>query len=232
VRGTFVVVAALGLLSSGSFGLAAPNPAASKSSDPVRGCLARSYGNYTVSEDGTNRTFQIAVSSVELQSHLGQDVEVIGRKPVVPINRGSSDDALVVIGLNVIAQHCAGGAARSVATLSASSTGNAAVTAMASGGPDTSSAGSSSSGSSSAPVPGPSVNGSSANGCSNCTLLPVQESPRRVTLEPGLPSSDVHPVSMSEEASKLDAIMASIGLALALIIIFGKRRCYHGPSRM
>lgn len=63
--------------------------------------------HYTVAEDGTTQTFKITSSIVDLKAHVGHDVEVIGQKANADTSSGSSDNSVVVTGVNMISEHCA-----------------------------------------------------------------------------------------------------------------------------
>jgi len=84
-----------------------PAPSSNTDQASIKGCLGGTDGNYTVVEDGTAQTFKITTSAVDLNSHLGHDVEVIGQKTNVAKSSGSSDNSLVVTGVNMISEHCA-----------------------------------------------------------------------------------------------------------------------------
>ncbi|HWX54385.1 MAG TPA: hypothetical protein VN176_07315 [Verrucomicrobiae bacterium] len=73
----------------------------------VKGCLGGSDGNYAVAEDGTTQTFKITTSVVDLKSHLGQDVEVVGQKTNLAVGTGSYDKTIAVTQLSMISDHCA-----------------------------------------------------------------------------------------------------------------------------
>jgi hypothetical protein len=73
----------------------------------VKGCLGGSDGNYAVAEDGTTQTFRITTSVVDLKSHLGQDVEVVGQKTNLAVGTGSYDKTIAVTQLSMISDHCA-----------------------------------------------------------------------------------------------------------------------------
>jgi len=73
----------------------------------VKGCLGGSDGNYTLAEDGTAQIFKITASTVDLKAHLGHDVELSGQKANVATSSGSSNNGVIVTGLNMISDHCA-----------------------------------------------------------------------------------------------------------------------------
>jgi hypothetical protein len=77
----------------------------------VRGCLGGSDGNYTVAEDGTHQILKITISSVDLKSHLGHDVTLIGHKASGAASSGTADNSFAVTELSMISDHCAAVAA-------------------------------------------------------------------------------------------------------------------------
>jgi hypothetical protein len=85
----------------------APAPSGNSGPVSVKGCLGGVDGNYTLAEDGTTKTFKITSSTVDLTSHLGHDVELTGPAATVAASSGSADGAVVVTGVNMIADHCA-----------------------------------------------------------------------------------------------------------------------------
>src|SRR5580700_4222035 len=87
----------------------------------VKGCLGGSDGNYTVAEDGTHQVFKITTSSVDLKSHLGNDVTLIGHKAGGAASSGTADNSFAVTELNMISDHCAAAAVAPAATASPSS---------------------------------------------------------------------------------------------------------------
>lgn len=82
-------------------------PSSNTDQASIKGCLGGSDGNYTVAEEGTTQTFKITSSAVDLKPHVGHDVEVIGQKTNAATGSGSSDNSVVVTGLNMISEHCA-----------------------------------------------------------------------------------------------------------------------------
>ena len=92
----------------------AQTPAASSNTDQitVKGCLGGSDGNYTVAEDNTSKTFQIASSSTDLKAHVGHDVNLVGH------NAGTGENTFAVTGVSMISDHCAGAAAAPAASVS------------------------------------------------------------------------------------------------------------------
>ena len=86
----------------------------------VRGCLGGSDGNYTVAEDGTRQILKITISSVDLKSHLGHDVTLIGHKASGAASSGAADDSFAVTELSMISDHCAAAAAAPAASASPS----------------------------------------------------------------------------------------------------------------
>jgi len=94
----------------------------------VKGCLGGSDGNYTLAEDGTSQTFKITTNTVDLKSHLGHDVELIGQKADVATSSGSSGKSVVVTRLNLISEHCAATTATSTPSAVADTTSPTTVT--------------------------------------------------------------------------------------------------------
>ena len=95
----------------------AQTPAASVNTDQtnIKGCLGGADGNYTVVQDNTGHVFKITSSSVDLKSHVGHDVTLIGHKA------SAADNSFVVTELNMISEHCAAAAAAPVAAVTAPS---------------------------------------------------------------------------------------------------------------
>jgi hypothetical protein len=83
----------------------------------LKGCLAGSDGNYTVTQDGTQQIFKITTSSVDLKPHLGHDVKLIGHKAGGGVSSGAADNSFAVTELNMISEHCGAAAAATTATL-------------------------------------------------------------------------------------------------------------------
>ena len=97
----------------------AQTPDAGSTLDPanVKGCLAGSDGNYTVTEDGTHQIFKITTSSVDLKPHLGHDVKLTGHKAGGAVSSGTADNSFAVTELSMISEHCAAAAAATTAAL-------------------------------------------------------------------------------------------------------------------
>ena len=91
----------------------AQTPAASINGDQtnIKGCLGGSDGNYTVVQDNTGRIFKITTSSVDLRSHMGHDVTLIGHKA------SAADNSFAVTEVNMISEHCAAAAAAPIAAV-------------------------------------------------------------------------------------------------------------------
>ena len=85
-------------------------PSSNTDQASIKGCLGGSDSNYTIVEDGTAQTFTITSSTVDLKAHVGHDVEVIGQKANAATSSGSSDDSVVITGVNMISEHCASAA--------------------------------------------------------------------------------------------------------------------------
>jgi hypothetical protein len=81
-------------------------PVATIAGDPasIKGCLGGAEGNYTVAENGTKQTFRISSSTVNLQPHVGHDVELIGQKGSA--DPAAADNSIAVTKLNMIGEHC------------------------------------------------------------------------------------------------------------------------------
>jgi hypothetical protein len=123
VKSVFLLMVVLALLVTAGFAQA-PDAASNAGPDNVKGCLGGSDGNYTIAEDGTGQILKIATSSVDLKSHLGHDVKLIGRKASGTAGSGAADNGFTVAELNMISEHCgvaAAAAAGSAATVSPSS---------------------------------------------------------------------------------------------------------------
>lgn len=93
-----------------------PDAASNTDQANVTGCLGGSEGNYTVTEDGTGQIFKITTSSVDLKSHLGHDVKLVGHKASGTVTSGAADNSFAVTELNMISEHCAAAAAVPAAT--------------------------------------------------------------------------------------------------------------------
>ncbi len=120
MKKVFLLMVVSGLLVTLGF---AQTPDAGSNADQsnVQGCLGGSDGNYTVAEDGTHQIFKITTSSVDLKSHLGHDVKLIGHKASGAANSGAADNSFAVTELNMISDHCAAAAVAPVATANPSS---------------------------------------------------------------------------------------------------------------
>jgi hypothetical protein len=92
-------------------------PSSNSGQVSVKGCLGGANGNYTLVEDGTTKTFTITSSTVDLTPHLGHDVELTGPAATVAASSGSSDNGVVVTGMNMISDHCATAIAGTTATV-------------------------------------------------------------------------------------------------------------------
>jgi hypothetical protein len=84
-----------------------PAPNSNPEQASIKGCLGGSDGNYTVAEDGTNQTFRITSSTVDLKPHVGHDVEVIGQTANAAPSSGPADNTMIASGVNMISDHCA-----------------------------------------------------------------------------------------------------------------------------
>jgi hypothetical protein len=92
-----------------------PNVGTAMGQANVQGCLGGSEGLYTVAEDGTRQIFKIAISSVDLKPHLGQNVKLIGFKVSGAASSGTGD-GFAVTEVSMISEHCALAAAVPVVT--------------------------------------------------------------------------------------------------------------------
>ena len=98
-----------------------PTPSVNTDQTNIKGCLGGSDGNYTVSEDGTGRTFKITTSGVDLKQHLGHDVTLIGHR-ASGTSSAAADNSFAVTELTMISEHCAPAAAPTVAVNTTSET--------------------------------------------------------------------------------------------------------------
>jgi hypothetical protein len=98
----------------------AQTPAPSNDTDQIaiKGCLSGSDGNYTVAEDNTGRKSRLTSSSVDLKSHLGHDVKVVGHKLNGEGTSGAAENSLAVTELTMISEHCTAPVAVAAATVS------------------------------------------------------------------------------------------------------------------
>jgi hypothetical protein len=72
------------------------NSTASKGEVTVRGCVSRASGDYTLYEQGPDRTYQLqGTGKIKLGQYLGQQVEVTGTKSPA---MSTSSDALARMG--------------------------------------------------------------------------------------------------------------------------------------
>jgi hypothetical protein len=132
MKNMFLLIVVSVLLVTLGFGQT-PAPYSNTDQASIKGCLGGSDGSYTLAEDGTTQTFKIATSTVDLKPHVGHDVEVIGQKANVAASSGSSDNSVVVTGVNMISEHCATAtASASTATASTPAVADTTPTATAS----------------------------------------------------------------------------------------------------
>jgi hypothetical protein len=110
MKNVFLLIAAPVLLVTLGFGQT-PTPSSTPEQASIKGCLGGSENNYTVAQDGTNQTFRITSSTVDLKPHLGHDVEIIGQTTNVAPSSGPADNTVSATGVNMIADHCATAAA-------------------------------------------------------------------------------------------------------------------------
>ena len=120
MKKVFLLMVVSGLLVTRGF---AQTPDAGSNADRVniKGCLGGSDGNYTVVEGGSGQIFKITTSSVDLKSHVGHDVTLIGHKASGDASSGAADNSFAVTELNMISDHCAAAAVAPVATAGPSS---------------------------------------------------------------------------------------------------------------
>ena len=130
MKNMFLLIVVSVLLVTLGFGQT-PAPYSNTDQASIKGCLGGSDGNYTLAEDGTTQTFKIATSTVDLKPHVGHDVEVIGQKANGAASSGSSDNSVVVTGVNMISEHCATATA-SATTISTPAVADPTPTATAS----------------------------------------------------------------------------------------------------
>jgi hypothetical protein len=130
MENVFLLIAAPVLLVTVGFG---QTPAAS--SNPVqailKGCLAGSENNYTLAQDGTTQNFRITSSTVDLKSHLGHDIELIGQQSNVAPSSAPADNTVSVTGVNMIADHCTAATASTPAVTDPTPTAMASTPAVA-----------------------------------------------------------------------------------------------------
>jgi hypothetical protein len=81
-------------------------PSSNADQASLKGCLGGADGSYTVAEDGTAQSFKVTSSTVELKPHVGHDVEIIGQRTNASTSSGSSDNSVVVTGVNMISENC------------------------------------------------------------------------------------------------------------------------------
>src|SRR5580700_10084822 len=120
MKKVFLVMVVSGLLVTLSFAQT-PGADSNAAQANIKGCLGGSDGNYTVAEDGTHQIFKISTSSVDLKSHVGHDVTLMGHKASGNASSGAADNSFAVTELNMISDHCAAAAVAPVATASPSS---------------------------------------------------------------------------------------------------------------
>jgi hypothetical protein len=106
MKNMFLLIVVPVLLVTVGFGQV-PAPSSNTDQASIKGCLGGSDGNYTLAEDGTTQTFKVTSSTVDLNLHVGHEVEVIGQKANADTSSGSSDNSVVVTGVNMISEHCA-----------------------------------------------------------------------------------------------------------------------------
>ena len=108
-RALLLIVASALLVALGS----AQTPAASGNTNQLntKGCLGGSDGNYTLVEENTGRVFKLTSSSVDLKTHLGHQVRIIGQSATVAVSSGAAENNFAVAELNMISEHCAAAAA-------------------------------------------------------------------------------------------------------------------------
>ncbi len=64
------------------------NVNANANAGSIQGCLSGSDGNYTLTQDGTNTTFNVAGSDSLLKNHVGHEVALTGQ-----VTSGAGDSA-------------------------------------------------------------------------------------------------------------------------------------------
>jgi len=129
MKNMFLLIVVSVLLVTLGFGQT-PAPYSNTDQASIKGCLGGSDGSYTLAEDGTTQTFKIATSTVDLKPHVGHDVEVIGQKANVAASSGSSDNSVVVTGVNMISEHCATATASTPAVADTTPTATASTPAV------------------------------------------------------------------------------------------------------
>jgi hypothetical protein len=115
MKNMFLLIVLPVLLITLGFGQAY-TPSSNTDQVSIKGCIGASGSNYTIVEDGTAQTFTITSNTVDLKAHVGHDVEVIGQKANAAASSGSSDNSVVITGVNMISEHCATASAAAAST--------------------------------------------------------------------------------------------------------------------
>ncbi len=131
MKNVLLLIAAPALLVTLGFGQT-PTPSTTPEQASIKGCLGGSENNYTIAQDGTAQTFRITSSTVDLKTHLGHDVEIIGQTTNVAPSSGPADNTVSATGVNMIADHCATPTASAPATTDPAAAAPAAPAATAS----------------------------------------------------------------------------------------------------
>ena len=97
-----------------------PTASSDTGQNSIKGCLSGSAGNYTVAEDNTGHIFKITTSSVDLKSHLGQDVTLTGQR-ASGVSSTAADNSIAVTELKMVSEHCVAAAAAPAVTAITSS---------------------------------------------------------------------------------------------------------------
>jgi hypothetical protein len=106
-------------------------PSSNADQASLKGCLGGADGSYTVAEDGTAQSFKVTSSTVELKPHVGHDVEIIGQRTNASTSSGSSDNSVVVTGVNMISESCPPATASTPAVADSTPAAAASAPAMA-----------------------------------------------------------------------------------------------------
>jgi hypothetical protein len=106
-------------------------PSSNADQASLKGCLGGADGSYTVAEDGTAQSFKVTSSTVELKPHVGHDVEIIGQRTNASTSSGSSDNSVVVTGVNMISENCPPATASTPAVADSTPAAAASAPAMA-----------------------------------------------------------------------------------------------------
>jgi hypothetical protein len=115
MKRVFLVMVVSVLLAS--FGFAqTPDPGSNADQISIQGCLGGFDGSYTVTENGSRQIFKLT-GAIDLQAHVGHDVELTGHKTGGTVSSGAADNSFAVTQVNMISDHCAGAGAAAPAAM-------------------------------------------------------------------------------------------------------------------